>query len=549
MGIINKTEKLPNLPIDAKSIYSIDLMTEYIPYFLVYVKHTSDDTYKPIGDKLMARLTDIEVQLTDRKAPLIEITISLESMFISSSIFAYDSSTLLASYYKLDEMQKQATTTPKPITDDLLQDEFVSAIDGITKFFDLGKKIKLDYGYNGFFSTIENYDITDFKLQLKNGGVVATIIAQKLGKRKDIIYPSIVYTKGTLIDILRDLVYRTGIELDPNLVEDTSKTLQDLQSQIEDQKLSLDLLIKNESEKYISYITELANTPAENRTEMGKIPTPNVDDINGREQIKVDLSVFVPLADKFLQIIKIRQDIALQKQKLEDLEQTALGTTAFTDKFELYEYSSDEPFVVESNNIRKTLLDLLRTLNITLEGSENLLTLKRTNNYKLSYGKPNSEIKSITFKTEDLKEKALYSGKPTITRNTVNSGNVLMNPGSGNTSTPTPAKGNVILNPDILNLSTIRGSTRSGKNAYEQAKINRNARNVLTATVEMLAGYPAFYPLDKIELDLGNSFYSGIYVIDHVIHEFSDNGFRTKMELNKEATKKLKPKAKQGTLN
>jgi hypothetical protein len=545
MGKINKTEKLPNLPIGAKSIYSIDLMTEYIPYFLVYVKHKDTDPYNPIGDKLMARLTDIEVQLTDRKAPLIEITISLESMFISSSIFAYDSSTLLAGYFNMDKIQQTATSTPQPITDDLLNDEYVSSIDGITKFFDLGKKVKLDYGYNGFFSTIENYDITDFKLQLKNGGVVATIIAQKLGRRKDIIYPSIVYTKGTMIDILRDLVYRTGIELDPNIVEDIGKNVKELEDQIYEQQLSLDFLIQNESELYLSYIQELANTPPENRTEQASIPTQNVDDITGREKIAVDASVFLSLADKFLEIIKIRKDIALQKQTLEDLKGTASETNAFTDTFKLYEYSSNEPFVVQNETIRRTLLDLLSTLNITLEGSDDTLSLKRSNNYKLSYGKPNSEIKSVTFKTEDLQEKARYSGKPIITRSTP--GVVIMNPNNTGKTTPAKSGGTVLMNPSAIDLATVRGSTRSTKNAYEQAKINRNARNVLTATVEMLSGYPAFYPLDKIELDLGNSFYSGIYVIDHVIHEFSDSGFKTKMELNKEASNKLKPKAKEGS--
>jgi hypothetical protein len=122
-----------------------------------------------------------------------------------------------------------------------------------------------------------------------------------------------------------------------------------------------------------------------------------------------------------------------------------------------------------------------------------------------------------------------------------------MNPNNTGKTTPAKSGGTVLMNPSAIDLATVRGSTRSTKNAYEQAKINRNARNVLTATVEMLSGYPAFYPLDKIELDLGNSFYSGIYVIDHVIHEFSDSGFKTKMELNKEASNKLKPKAKEGS--
>jgi hypothetical protein len=541
MGTIKKTQKLPNLPIDAKSIYSIDLMTEYIPYFLVYVKHTEDTEYRPIGDKLMARLTDLEIQLTDRKSPLIEITIALESMFISSNVFAYDSQALIGTYYNLDNAPK--SNKALPITDDLLRDEFVSSIDGITKFFDLGKKVKLDYGYNGFYSTIENYDITDFKLQLKNGGVVATIIAQKLGRRKDIIYPAIVYTKGTVIDILRDLVYRTGIELDPNIIEDTQKELKALESQIYDEELSLDFLIQQESELYTQYINELAKSPISSSDIEAQIPTSNVDDINGRDIVKVDATVFILLSDKFLEIIQLRKDILTQRETIAEIKATAKNTSAFSDTFKLYEYTSDEPFVVESATIRKTLLDLLKTLNITLEGSQDKLSLTRENDYKLSYGKPNSEIKSITFKTEDLQEKARYSGKPIITRNTVNQGTEKINL---NTSTSPAGTQKIDLNP----LPTIsqRGATAKTRSSYEQAKINRNARNVLTASVEMLTGYPAFYPLDKIELDLGNSFYSGVYVIDHVIHEFSDSGFKTKMELNKEASKKLKPKAKEGTL-
>lgn len=497
---------LPDIPISNKSIYSIDLMTEYNPFFRVFIskKPTNEDPYyAEIPYALTQRITDIEIQLTDRKAPLIEITIDIESMFISKQLFA--------GIYGYETFTIGETA------------DLVSSIDGITTFFDLGSKIKIDFGYTKFHTSIENYDVTDFKIQLKNGGVIATIIAQKLGSRKNITYPAIVYTSGTIIDVLRDLLYRTGIKLENNFEDNVKQRLQ----QLDDDILSAELEL------------QVSNT--------------ELEDITKKQEDSYKLYKGTPperhIAYYKKKIDAIQKSILDTTNKIKSLKEQNIGL--LDSDLKLIEFNQDEPFVVAPNTISKAIQDILLTLDASLDVSDiqnkikSGIAVKRNTDITLSYGKPNSEIKSITFKTEDLQEKARYSGVPQIQRNTF-----IPNIASSNdTTTPktTPFKSN-ISSGGTTSLATPTGSTRNTKSQFERAKINKNARNVLTASVEMLTGYPAFYPLDKIYLDLGNSFYSGVYVIDHVIHEFSDMGFKTKMELNKEANKKQIPKKKQNTL-
>ena len=516
-------EILPNIPNEDKSIYSIDLMGEYNPIFRIYIKDKLTDTYQPLRQAFIERTTNLEISLTARKAPYVEFDVHFESMYIEPTI-----------------IQTATTNSNGEIEFDFTEKNLTSAIDIVTDAFALGKYIKVDYGYINFHTKLEDYAITDFKLQLKNGGIIATIIAQKLGNQKSITYPSLVYSDGTMFDVLRDLLYRSNIKLVDNnkdILEHIDTYLIELEEEIQKPYLDklTDLTVKkiDAIEKLDAYELSLS---AEEELFNERIET-NRD--------KLEIARFT-LKEQTLVV----QELTRQITQLQLEMNTKVSGIKELQDIKSIKFDRNNPFVVPPQSLEKTIRDILTKLRLTLDDT-NGVKFQLSKDIKLSYGKPKSEIKSISFKTENLEDKARYAHRPQITRNvpsefsntptvTIPSGTTL--PTLGGTPTVTIPSTNPIPSTIPATINNKSSSTGRTKQAFEQAKINTNATKVLTASIELLAGYPALFPLDVIELDLGNSFYTGKYAIDNIQHSFDDSGFKTKIELNKTADKKLKPK-------
>jgi hypothetical protein len=518
-------EILPNIPNEDKSIYSIDLMGEYNPIFRIYIKDKLQDTYQPLRQAFIERTTNLEISLTARKAPYIEFDIHFESMYIEPTI-----------------IQTATTNERGELEIDLTEKSLTSAIDIITSSFALGKYIKVDYGYINFHTKLEDYAITDFKMQLKNGGIIATIIAQKLGNQKSITYPSLVYSDGTMFDVLRDLLYRSNIELktgNQDLAEYIDKYLIELEEDIA--KPYLDRIAEKVKEKnriaeYASKISDRID--AELELDNLGIGTLSKEDID-KKRLEIEKQiVFVKSYEYQISQLKLEMNTALSGiQEIKDIKSI--------------KFDRNNPFVVPPATLEKTIRNILTKLNLVLD-DKNGIKFQISKNIKLSYGKPKSEIKSISFKTENLEDKARYSHKPQITRSVPANTPSVSIPSTGaglitNNSSSTPSVSIPNTTPAIpstipATVSNRSSSTGRVRQAFEQAKINTNATKVLTASIELLAGYPAIFPLDVIELDLGNSFYTGKYAIDNIQHSFDDSGYKTKLELNKTADKNLKPK-------
>lgn len=509
-------EILPNIPNEEKSIYSIDLMGEYNPIFRIYIKDKLQDTYQPLREAFIERTTNLEISLTARKAPYIEFDIHFESMYIEPTI-----------------IQTTTTISNGELEFDLNAKELTSAIDIITSSFALGKYIKVDYGYINFHTKLEDYAITDFKMQLKNGGIMATIVAQKLGNQKSIIYPSLVYSDGTMLDVLRDLLYRSNIELktgEKNLAEYIDTYLIELEEQIAkpylDQIAKIQSLLDKAKQESIKTKFELSieedlYNEGINQSELA---------VNKKKVELNDQIQYIKLYES--QISQLKLDMNTKLSGIQEIKE-----------IKSIKFDRNNPFVVPPATLEKTIRGILTKLNLTLD-DENGIKFQISKNIKLSYGKPKSEIKSISFKTENLEDKARYSHKPQITRSVPYVPTIDVPSNSANQSTGSVPTISTPTLPSTVPTTTTNRSSSTGrtKQAFEQAKININATKVLTASIELLAGYPALFPLDVIELDLGNSFYTGKYAIDNIQHSFDDNGYKTKLELNKTADKNLKPK-------